>query len=82
MTNNKKYKKLNNWNESILCGKEYGPFFPFIGFRNRGKNNMSQADIQYGQSSKHFEFYKEIIPYEGKDRFFDVEEVEVYKIIQ
>ena len=43
---------------------------------------MSQADIQYGQSSKHFEFYKEIIPYEGKDRFFDVEEVEVYKIIQ
>ena len=82
LTNNKKYKKINNWNESILCGKEYGPFFPYIGFRNRGKNNMSQADIQYGQSSNHYEFYKDIIPYSGKDRFFDVEEVEVYKIIQ
>jgi len=43
---------------------------------------MSQGDIQYGEWNCHFEFYKEIIPYEGKDRFFDVEEVEVYKINQ
>jgi len=82
LTNNKKYKKLNKSNCSILCGKKFGPFFPYIGFRNEGKKNMSQGDIQYGEWNCHFEFYKEIIPYEGKDRFFDVEEVEVYKINQ
>ena len=78
--NNKKYNKLKSSNCSIYCDKRCGPFFPYIGFRYEGKNNMTQGDIQYRESEFHFQSYKEIIPYYGKDRFFDVDEVEVYKI--
>ncbi len=40
---------------------------------------MSQGDFQYTNSCG-FEDYNKIIPNEGKNRYFDVEEVEVYKI--
>jgi len=44
---------------------------------------MSQVKYFYRAKNEKssFENYNDIIPNEGKDRFFDVEEVEVYKII-
>ena len=46
------------------------------------KKNMSQVKFFYKSTEKSsFENYNDIIPNEGKDRFIDVEEVEIYKII-
>ena len=53
-----------------------GPFYPFVGFRN---GNMSQGDIQYTREN-YFENYYDIIPNTKKNRTFDVEELEVFKI--
>ena len=42
---------------------------------------MTQGEFAYSRSG--FEFYgniNDIIPNEGKSRFFDVEEVEIYKL--
>ena len=63
MTKNKKFKKLSN--DSIYCSKDTGPFFPFIGFRDIGKRNMSQGVYQYSNSN-YFENYNDIIPNEKK----------------
>ena len=40
---------------------------------------MSQGDFQYTDISR-FEDHNKVIPNEGKTRYFDVEEVEIYKI--
>ena len=77
MTNDKKYKKIKSNSYSIYCGKDQGPWYPCIGFREKGKKNMSQGELLY--SRNYFEDYNKIIPNNG-DKFFDVEEVEVYKI--
>jgi hypothetical protein len=78
LTNNKKYKKIkSNFDYSIYCGKNQGPWFPLIGFRETGKKNMTQGE--FISSNDYFEDYNKIIPNNG-DKFFDVEEVEVYKI--
>ena len=74
LTNNQKYKKITK--DSILCSPYQGPFYPFIGFRNV---NMSQGDIQY-TGKNYFENYYDIIPNTKKNRTFDVEELEVFKI--
>ena len=78
LTNNKKYNKTEKSKNSIFCGKCQGPWFPFIGFGSYGKNNMSQA--RFEPQSKYFKDYIEIIPNNGEERMFDVEDVEVYKI--
>ena len=77
LTNDKKYKKIKSNSYSIYCGKDQGPWYPCIGFREKGKKNMSQGELLY--SRNYFEDYNKIIPNNG-DKFFDVEEVEVYKI--
>ena len=76
LTKNKKFKKKKEI--SIYCGKEQGPWFPGFGFRETGKKNMTQGEFLY--YNYYFEDIYEIIPHEEKDRFFDVEEVEIYKI--
>ena len=78
LTNNKKYNKTEKSKNSIFCGKCQGPWFPFIGFGSYRKNNMSQA--RFEPQSKYFKDYIEIIPNNGEERMFDVEDVEVYKI--
>ena len=78
LTNSRIFKKYKK-DKSILCDRSCGPFFPYIGFRNVGKKNMSQGVFQYTDSSG-FEDHNKVIPNEGKNRFFDVEEVEIYKI--
>ena len=41
---------------------------------------MSQGEFLY-TSSPYYNDYNEIIPNEKKNRYFEVEEIEVYKII-
>ena len=78
LTNNKKYNKTEKSKNSIYCGKCQGPWFPFIGFGSKGNLNMSQC--RFEPQSKYFNDYLDIIPNKGKERTFDVKEVEVYKI--
>ena len=79
LTNGKVFRKASKSTDSIWCTK-YGPYFAEIGFRERGKKNMSQGYFLYS-TTLYFEKFNEIIPNEKKDRFFDVDEVEIYNII-
>ena len=79
LTNNRVFRKTTKSTDSIWCTK-YGPYFAEIGFRDRGKKNMSQGFFLYS-TTLYFENFNEIIPNEGKDRYFDVEEVEIYNIL-
>ena len=82
LTNNKIYRKKEKSIESIFCDEDCGPWFGGIGFRENGKKNMSEGEFIYNRIGQ--EFYgniDDIIPNEGKSRFFDVEEVEIYKLI-
>ena len=79
LTNNKIFRKTSKNSYSIYCSKNLGPWFPFIGFRSSGKKNMNQGEYQFS-SSNYFKDYNDIIPNDGKGKFFDVKEVEIYKI--
>ena len=78
LTNNKIYNKSDKSKNSIYCYKLQGPWFPFIGFGSFGKHNMSQGKFE--PKSQYFKDYIDIIPNNGEEKFFDVEEVEIYKI--
>ena len=54
--------------------------FAEFGFRERGKKNMSQGYFLYS-TTLYFENFNAILPNDGRDRFFDVDEVEIYKIV-
>ena len=79
LTDNEIFRKKEKGRDSILCCSDLGPWFEYIGFRDKGKKNMSQGNYVVGNSC--FENYNRLIHNEGKDRFFDVEEVEIFKII-
>ena len=83
LTKNKVFKKKEQSKISIYCGKNTGPFFAFIGFNEKGKANMSQGRFAYkfNETELIFQDFNEIIPNERKSKFFDVEEVEIYKIM-
>ena len=67
--------------DSIRGSKELGPWFAYIGFRDRGKENLSQGHFYYkDEKGRSFENYDKIIPNGKEDRAFDVTEVEIYKI--
>ena len=78
LAKSKIFPKNKERKDSIFCGTNQGPWFPYVGFRETGKKNMTQGEFLY--SGDYFKEYHEIIPNEKKNRFFDVEEVEVYKI--
>ena len=79
LTKNKVFKKKDNQNRSIYCDKGVGPWFAFIGCRDSGKKNMSQGNFLF--NDEYFENLTEIIPNQGKEKNFGLEEVEVYQII-
>ena len=82
LTNNKIYRKKAPSIESIYCAKSCGPWFGGIGFREKGKQNMSQGEFIYSRSDReYFGNINDIIPNEAKGRYFDVEEVEIYKLV-
>ena len=78
LTNNKIYKKILNNKYSILCDKNYGPWFAFVGIEKSLSNGKYY--IRTKKEEFPFEDYSSIIPNEGKDKSFIVKEVEVYKI--
>ena len=78
LTNKKIFQKKVKGTDSIYCGKNVGPWFPFIGCRDSGKQNMTQGEFLY--DGEYFHNFKEIIPNSNKNKFFDVDEVEIYKI--
>ena len=80
LTQGKLFPNIEN-KDSIRGSEELGPWFAYIGFRDQGKQNLSQGKFHYiskGQES--FENYNEIIPNDKCDKLFDVKEVEIYKI--
>ena len=78
LTKEKVFKKKGLNNSSIYCGKDVGPWFPYIGFRDYGKKDMTQGEFLYKGDDIIFENFNEIIQHENKNRFFNV--VEVYKM--
>ena len=78
LSNNIIFKKKLLNSESIICSKEYGPYFHCIGFSQKGKNCMNQGN--YSSGCTNYENHDNIIPKGSNSRCFGVEEVEVYKI--
>ena len=78
-TKEKVFKKKELNSNSIYCGKDVGPWFPYIRFRDSGKKDMTQGEFLYTKNI-YFENFNDIIPHENKSRFFRIDEVEVYKI--
>ena len=79
LTNNKIYRKKEKSTSSLFSGKNEGPWFGGIGTRDK---DMSKGDFQF--SRKGYEFYgniNDIIPNDGESRFFDIDEIEVFKLI-
>ena len=71
----------NNMKNSIKGSKANGPWFAYIGFRGVGRKNLTQGYFFYkNNNDESFENYSEIIPNDKKDTYFDVQEVEIYKI--
>ena len=66
--------------EAILGSKEFGPWFAYIGFLNRGRKDLTQGIFYYCLGDESYENFNEIIPNNYKDTYFDVKEVEIYKI--
>ena len=64
---------------SIRGSKELGPWFAYIGFRELGRKDLTQGIFHY-HLNENFENYNEIIPNNNKDTFFNVIEIEIYKI--
>ena len=66
--------------EAILGSKEFGPWFAYIGFLNRGRKDLTQGIFYYCLGDESYENFNEIMPNNNKDTYFDVKEVEIYKI--
>ena len=67
--------------EAIFGSKTNGPWFAYIGFINRGRNNLTQGKFYYkSKDEERYDNYNDIIPNDKKDVDFNVKEVEVYKI--
>ena len=80
LSNNKIFRKTKTSTKSIFCGIDQGPLFNYIGFSENGNRKMSQGEIQF-RDNIYFNNFKEIIPNEEKNKFFEVDEVEVYQIL-
>ena len=69
---------------AIYGRKDLGPWFAYIGFTCGGRNDLTQGKFYYkeNENEQSFENYNEIIPNDKKDTYFDVKEVEIYKIFE
>ena len=77
LSEGKVFRKLKKSN-SIYSGKNIGPLFNYIGFAEHGNKNMTQGEFRE-RNDIYDNNYNKIIPNDG-ERFFDIEEVEIYKI--
>ena len=71
-------------NCKAILGSEYnGPWFACFGFHNKkeDKKGLSQGYYYYkNKNEEYYENYDELIPKDKKNSFFDINEVEIYKI--
>ena len=80
LTKEKIFPNKKNCN-AIRGSKSNGPWFSYIGFTSSRKNNLTQGYFYYKKDKDQcFENYNEIIPNNNKNTYFDVKEVEIYKI--
>ena len=63
--------------DSIKCSKNCGPYFHCFGFAS-GKN---MNKLHFARGCSNYNNLDEIFPKGGKQDNFDIEEVEIYKII-
>ena len=77
LTNNKIFNKNEKYMESIKCSKNCGPYFHCFGFAS-GKN---MNKLHFARGCSNYNNLDEIFPKGGKQDNFDIEEVEIYKII-
>ena len=81
LTKGKIFPMKNNRKNSLKGSKENGPWFAYIGFKGAGRKNLTQGYFFYKNNNEEsFENFNEIIPNDKKETFFDVQEVEIYKI--
>ena len=68
--------------DSIRGSKENGPWFSYIGFKDKGHYNLNIGYFYYKKYKCDicFENYNSIIQNKEYDRTFNVKEVEIYKI--
>ncbi len=67
--------------DAILGSEDCGPWFAYIGFRDGGKNDLTQGIFYYRVfHDESYENFNEIIPNDKKETYFDAKEVEIYKI--
>ena len=69
---------------AIYGRKDLGPWFAYIGLGDTERKNLTQGKFYYkeNENDQCFENYNEIIPNDKKDTYFDVKEVEIYKIFE
>ena len=78
LNKNQKYKKLKS-DKSIYCKNSEGPWTNSFGFEQSNQMRKIQHDGKY--INLYYMNGAEILPNNNKDtKYFDVKEVEVYKI--
>ena len=69
---------------AIYGMEDLGPWFACIGLGDTERKNLTQGKFYYkeNENDQCFENYNEIIPNDKKNTYFDVKEVEIYKIFE
>ena len=83
LTNGKIFPIKKNCN-AIFAMKDLGPWFACIGLGDTERKNLTQGKFYYfeNENRQSYENFNEIIPNDKKDTYFDVKEVEIYKIFE
>ena len=69
---------------AIYGRKDLGPWFAYIGLGDTERKNLTQGKFYYFENENRqcYENFNEIIPNDKKNTYFDVKEVEIYKIFE
>ena len=78
LTQNEKYIKKEKNSNSIYCLNSYGPMFDNFGFECN-ENNKFMKECKFNPENAFLDSY-DIIPNQGNEIYFDVEEVEIYSL--
>ena len=79
LNKNQKYKKIQN-EKSIFCQNNNGPWIPYFGFYQ--SNQMRKIKHRSSSINSSYENGAEILPNNSTTtKYFEVKEVEIYKII-
>ena len=79
LNQNKKYKNIRK-QYSIYCSKNYGPYTDYFGIDDNEKKNMKSLLHDALNINNTYENGKDILPSNGKAKYYDLIDVEVFKI--